>query len=82
MDDLRQVVIGTHGGRPVYLRDVAEKLEDGPAEPDTYVMFGNGRGTARQSSPQEFPAVTLTLAKRRGTNATIISERVQNKIGP
>ena len=24
-------------GRPVYLRDVAEKLEDGPAEPDNYV---------------------------------------------
>ena len=80
VDDLRQVVVGTHGGRPVYLRDVAEKLEDGPAEPDTYVMFGNGRGMARQSTAEEFPAVTLTLAKRRGTNATIISERVQEKI--
>src|SRR5579862_1006229 len=29
IDDLRQVV-GVHSGRPVYLRDVAEKLEDGP----------------------------------------------------
>jgi multidrug efflux pump subunit AcrB len=80
VEDLRQVVVGTNGGRPVYLRDVAEKLEDGAAEPDTYVMFGNGRGAARQSSTEEFPAVTLTLAKRRGTNATIISERVQEKI--
>src|SRR5690348_7300245 len=78
LDDLREVVVGTHAGRPVYLRDVVEKLEDGPAEPDTYVLFANGRGTSASSS--DYPAVTLTLAKRRGTNATVISERVQEKI--
>jgi len=63
----------------VYLRDIAEKLEDGPAEPDNYVLFANGRGT-QNASASEYPAVTLTLAKRRGTNATVISERVQEKI--
>ena len=80
VEDLRQVVIEIHGGRPVYLRDVVEKLEDGPAEPDTYVLLGSGPSATRQSSTEEFPAVTLTLAKRRGTNATIISERVQEKV--
>jgi multidrug efflux pump subunit AcrB len=79
VDDLRQVVIGTHGGRPAYLRDVAEKVEDGPAEPDNYVLFANARGT-QHSTAAEFPAVTLTLAKRRGTNATVISEQVQEKL--
>lgn len=79
VDDLKEVVVGTHAGRPVYLRDVAEKLEDGPAEPDDYVLFANGRGT-RDASASEYPAVTLTLAKRRGTNATVISERVQEKV--
>ena len=79
VDDLREVVIGTHAGHPVYLRDVAEKLEDGPAEPDNYVLFANARGTQR-STGAEFPAVTLTLAKRRGTNATEISEQVQEKL--
>jgi multidrug efflux pump subunit AcrB len=78
LDDLREVVVGTHAGRPVYLRDVVEKLEDGPAEPDTYVLFANGRGTSASTS--DYPAVTLTLAKRRGTNATVISEHVQEKI--
>src|SRR6185312_10917491 len=67
VDDLREVVVGTHAGRPVYLRDIAEKLEDGPAEPDNYVLFANGRGT-QNASASEYPAVTLTLAKRRGTN--------------
>jgi len=79
VDDLREVVVGTHAGRPVYLRDIAEKLEDGPAEPDNYVLFANGRGT-QNASASEYPAVTLTLAKRRGTNATVISERIQEKI--
>jgi Cu/Ag efflux pump CusA len=39
LDDLRQVVVGVHAGRPVYLRDVVEKLEEGPAEANTYVLF-------------------------------------------
>jgi multidrug efflux pump subunit AcrB len=77
--DLGEVVVGTHAGRPVYLRDVAEKIEDGPAEPDTYVLFANAHGTTN-SSASEYPAVTLTLAKRRGTNATVISEHVLEKI--
>jgi len=83
-EDLRQVVVGVHSGRPVYLRDVVEKLEDGPAEPDSYVMFANARGSVeagrRPDHTQEYPAVTITLAKRKGTNATIISERVLEKV--
>ena len=78
VDDLRQVVVGTHAGRTVYLRDVAERLEDGPAEPENYVLFANG--SAAGSSGETHPAVTITLAKRRGTNATFISEKVLEKI--
>src|SRR5450759_1029500 len=79
-EDLQQVVVGVHLGRPVYLRDVVEKLEDGPAEPDSYVMFANARGGTGQTAGAEYPAVTITLAKRKGTNATIISERVLEKV--
>ena len=78
-EDLREVVIGTHAGRPVYLRDVAESLEDGPAEPENYVLFANAKGAAGSDSA-DHPAVTITLAKRRGTNATFIADRVEEKI--
>ena len=44
-EELQQVVVGVHAGRPVYLRDVVEKIEDGPAEPDNYVMFASAKGT-------------------------------------
>jgi multidrug efflux pump subunit AcrB len=83
LEDLRQVVVGVHTGRPVYLRGVAAKLEDGPAEADTYVLFANAGGVEAGQRPdptQEYPAVTITLSKRKGTNATDISERVLGKI--
>jgi multidrug efflux pump subunit AcrB len=80
VDDLRQVVVGVHGGRPVYLRDVVESLEDGPAEPDDYVLFANAKGTSGQAANPEYDAVTITLAKRKGTNASIIAENVLEKI--
>jgi multidrug efflux pump subunit AcrB len=80
LDDLRQVVVGVHAGRPVYLRDVAEKLQDGPAEPDNYVLFANARGGAEQAAGEEYPAVTVTFSKRKGTNATDISTRLLDKV--
>ena len=80
IDDLRQVVIGVHSGRPVYLRDVAEKLEDGPSEIDNYVLFGTARGETSDTAVADYPAVTVTLSKRKGTNATFISELVLAQI--
>ncbi len=88
-DDLRRVVVGLRDGRPVYLGDVAGRLEDGPSEPDNYVQFANGRGAgASEHSLQqskntlggEHPAVTITVAKRKGTNATVIANQVLGKV--
>ena len=79
-EDLRQVVIGVHAERPIYLRDVVETIEDGPAEPDNYVLFGEGRSDAAHKAGAEYPGVTITISKRKGTNATIISERVLDQI--
>ncbi|HUO17163.1 MAG TPA: efflux RND transporter permease subunit [Verrucomicrobiae bacterium] len=79
-EDLKQVIVGVHAGRPVYLRDVVEKIEDGPAEPDNYVLFSNAKGTSGQAANPEYPAVTITLAKRKATNASIIAENVLQKV--
>ena len=79
-DDLKSVVVAVHEGRPVYLRDVVEKLEDGPAEPDNYVLFNEARGAAGGAAGPQYPAVTITLAKRKGANATQIAETVLQKV--
>lgn len=39
--ELAATVIATHGGRPVYLRDLAD-VKDGPAEVKSFVRFGKG----------------------------------------
>jgi multidrug efflux pump subunit AcrB len=79
-EQLQQVVVGVHSGRPVYLRDVVDKIEDGPAEPDNYVLFANARGTTAREANPEYPAVTITLAKRKGSNATLIADAVLQKV--
>jgi multidrug efflux pump subunit AcrB len=76
-DDLRQVVVGVRNARPVYLRDVTERIEDGPAEATNYVLYGDGAAHAASAAPgADFPAVTITVAKRKGTNASFLGEKV------
>jgi len=78
-DDLQQVVVGVHGGRPVYLRDVVEKIEDGRPSRQLCVVRKCEGDTGQPANP-EYPAVTITLAKRKGTNASIIAENVLAKV--
>lgn len=59
-DELADLVVGVHGGKPVFLKDVAE-LRDGPPPPVRAVWHGQGG--------QEYPAVTLQVTKKPGENA-------------
>jgi multidrug efflux pump subunit AcrB len=78
VEDARRLVVGVFAGRPVYLGDVAEVV-DGPEEPANYVYYGAG-GAAKPAGGQEFPAVTLAVAKRKGTNASIVAGDVIGKV--
>jgi multidrug efflux pump subunit AcrB len=80
-EDLEAVVVAVDRGRPVYLRDVAEKIVDGAADPADYVLFGTAKAGAGASQvPRQYPAVTITVAKRKGTNATDISNAVLKRV--
>jgi multidrug efflux pump subunit AcrB len=70
-EEVGGVVVGVTGGRPVYVRDVAE-VEDGGEEPTQYVFSGTRRG--------EEPGVTLAVAKRPGANAITVAEAVMRKV--
>jgi multidrug efflux pump subunit AcrB len=72
IDAIRDVVVGTSNGVPVRLSDVAT-VTDGAAEPDSYV--------AQYPRPGEsFPAVTLAISKRKGTNAIDVTAAVERKL--
>ncbi|MEE4273448.1 MAG: efflux RND transporter permease subunit [Thermoanaerobaculales bacterium] len=70
-DEVGNVVVGAYGGRPVYLKDVAT-ITDGPEEPSSYVWLGTGPGAPEKGIERaglDLPAVTVSVAKKPGTNA-------------
>ncbi len=82
-EELAQVVVGVHQQRPIYLRDVA-MVVDGPSEPDHYVWFSLGpKGETEEpllNPHADYPAVTLAMAKQRGTNAVEVSHAILQKV--
>ena len=75
--EVGNVVVGVHGGKPVFLREVAE-IVDGAEEPVQYVFYGEGAAGAARAGEQ--PAITLSVAKRPGANATAVAAAVLAKV--
>jgi len=74
------VVVGVHLGQLVYLRDVAD-IRDGPEEIEDYVLFGHGLSNVHADEADvEETAVTLAIAKRKGTNAVKLVEEIMRKV--
>ena len=67
------VVVASRSSRPIRLSDIAD-VTDADAEPATYVTYYSRESGAR-------PAVTISVAKRKGTNAIDIARSVERKIG-
>lgn len=80
-DAVANLVIGVNGQQPVYLRQVAQ-VEDGPATPKEYVSFGYAMGDVKnaQQFHSEYPALTLSIAKKPGADAMQLSEQILTKI--
>ncbi|MBP7294875.1 MAG: efflux RND transporter permease subunit [Acidobacteria bacterium] len=69
--DVGNVVVGVAQGKPVYVRDIAAVV-DGGEEPAQYVMHAHGGAF--------HPAVTLSISKRKGTNAIAVAEEVLQRV--
>ena len=71
--DIGAVVVGVFADHPVYLRDVAT-ITDTAEEPANFVLHGDRRSTELEA------AVTLSLAKRPGANATDVVNTVLARV--
>ena len=82
-EDVSNVVVNVYNSRPVYLKDVAT-ITDGPQESSSYVFMGLGPASQttdlKGSASGQYPAVTITLSKKKGTNASIVAEDALKKI--
>jgi len=73
-EEVADLVVGVHGGRPVFLRNVAT-ITDGTPSPERYVWYGtSGKGAT------EYPAVTLSVTKKPGENAVDVTSRLRTRI--
>jgi multidrug efflux pump subunit AcrB len=71
--ELRKLVVATRAQQPVLLEDVAQAT-DGP-EPDPAVILTASRETGAFEQ-----AVSIAVAKRKGTNATALAKRIAAKV--
>jgi len=70
--EVASIVVAARGGTPIHLRDVAEVREDF-GERESYVVHAH-RDSAGQS------AVTISVAKRQGANATVVAHAVLARV--
>jgi multidrug efflux pump subunit AcrB len=70
--EIQRLVVAVRNQHPIYLGDVA-RITDGPDPDPPIVLYGNKGGRFD-------PAVTLTLSKRPGTNATRLAGQVLAKV--
>jgi multidrug efflux pump subunit AcrB len=78
--DVENLVVGVQKNQPIYLKQVATII-DGPEVPQSYVSLGFGSATEKSLEfPSEYPAVTLSVAKRKGADAMKIAEVIIDKV--
>ncbi len=91
-EELRELVVAVHGDRPVFLKDVCSIVDGpeeitqyvrhgwGPARGfETHSGFPGtlvGPAATEQVQSESQPAVTIALAKKKGTNAVTVARNI------
>ena len=80
-NEVKQLVVGISGGKPVFLRDIAE-VQDGADQPGSYVWFGTGPAAQDKTINErgEFTAVTVAITKKPGANAVEIADHLLARV--
>jgi len=79
--EIQDLVIGLSSGVPIALGDIAT-IEITPSQAEQFVWFGTGPAAADKgiSATGQFPAVTLAIAKKPGSNAIEVADQVIGRI--
>ena len=77
--DVAELVLAARGGKPVYLREVAQ-VRDGAPPAARYVWHGQIERANGASRAIEQPAVTLAVTKKPGENAIDVANAVVKRV--
>ncbi|HEU5293699.1 MAG TPA: efflux RND transporter permease subunit, partial [Burkholderiaceae bacterium] len=79
-EEVGDLVVGVHAGRPVYLREVA-RVDSGAAQPTAYVWHTPGIAVApSEAAGGVHPAVTITVTKKPGQNAVEVARAARERL--
>ncbi|RUO76001.1 efflux RND transporter permease subunit [Idiomarina seosinensis] len=73
LQDLKQLVVGTADGKPIYFSDVATIADSGSPINQSLLMGG-------LQEQEVYPAVTIAISKKPGENAIDITDAVRAKL--
>jgi len=77
--DVERLMIGSHQGAPVYVRDVA-KVSLAPEEYHQQVSYYTGPAYPGEARADGMPAVTVALAKKEGSNGVTVANAILQKV--
>ena len=80
--DVRNLIVGQHESRPIYLGDIANIVDGPPLEHSQLSRFNFGAADKRFASigARDMSAVTLSVAKKKGTNAVFMANDALERI--
>lgn len=79
LKEVRRLPLGAHDGRLIYVEDIGEVVDGPTEEPEhlTRLAFGAADPRfARRELHGELPSVTISVAKKQGTNAVVVADEV------
>ena len=79
VDDINRLQVGSHNGVPVYVRDVAD-VRQGPADATQTVAYYTGAAAEDPDRAVSVPAVTIAVAKKKGSNGVAVAEAVIDRV--
>ena len=82
VEDVRNLIVGLHDGRPIYLGDIANIVDGPPLEREKFSRFSFGAADPHFAKPgaQDMAAATLAVAKKKGVNAVFMAEDVLERV--
>jgi multidrug efflux pump subunit AcrB len=80
IEDVENLVVGVQQNQPIYLKQIAS-IQDGPEISKNYVSLGYGQGSeSARRFDSEYPAVTISVAKRKGADAMKVTDVILAKV--
>ncbi len=79
VDDINRLVVGTHNNVPVYVHDVA-RVWQGPEDASQLVAYYTGPAGPEYLRADGVPAVTIAVAKKKGTNGVTVANDVIKRV--